>query len=246
MTPDPKRLGVLVPSGDFIVEWDFQRFLPKEVVYYAARSDQKSFDGNTAGLDYIIDGADQAAATLAHVEPELICFCCTSASFIGGKGWDQKLAERLSKAAGGIPTSTTAGALLEAMRTLKIRSMFMVTPYPEDRYRVEIDYFGAHGVTVKDHSHFEEIGPRAPTVTTDRIIEKARKNRDKMKGCDALFFSCTNVRSMQVADEIERELGLPVLTSNQATIWLALGRLGIDASNIRAGQLFKTPYPGRK
>ena len=63
-----------------------------------------------------------------------------------------------------------------------------------------------------------------------------------MKGCDALFFSCTNVRSMQVAEQVEREIGLPVLTSNQATIWLALGRLGIDASKVQDGRLFKTPY----
>ncbi len=245
MNKEPKRLGVLVPSGDVIAEWDFQRFLPPGVVYYASRSNQKSFNGQTAGLDFIVEGADEAAETLSQAKPELICFCCTSASFIRGPGWDQQLSQRLSKAAGGIPVTTTASALLEAMKALGIRSMFMATPYPEDRYMVEIEFFRAHGVEVKAHSHFKKIGNDAPTILPEEILEKARQNKDNMKGCDAAFFSCTNVRTMQVAEQMEREIGLPVLTSNQATIWLALGRLGIDASKVPAGRLFNTPYPSR-
>ena len=36
---------------------------------------------------------------------------------------------------------------------------------------------------------------------------------------DAVFLSCTNLRTLDVIDEIEAELGLPVVSSNQALAW---------------------------
>ena len=122
----------------------------------------------------------------------------------------------------------------------------MITPYPEDRNQVEIKFFQGNGIEVKGHDHFVcSIGDDIPAIRPEQIVEMARKHRNAIKGCDALFFSCTNLRSMQVAERIEQELGLPVVTSNQSTVWLALGRLGVDASGVKAGRLFKVPYPTR-
>lgn len=247
MVGDARRLGVLVPSADVVVEPDFQRFLPDGVVYYTSRSYQKGLQTvSDETLKQIVDGADEAAASLSHAAPELICFCCTAASFMGGPGWDEELARRLSKAAGGIPATTTSSALVEAMKALGARSIFMITPYPEQRNQIEINFFRGAGIEVKAHDHFVcKMGWEIPDIRPERIVDKALEHRDAIRACDALFFSCTNLRSMQVAEQVEREIGVPVVTSNQATIWLALGRLGVDASRVRAGRLFQVPYPAR-
>ena len=244
MLAEPRRLGVLVPSADVVVEPNFQRYLPDGVVYYASRSNQKGEQLNGATLDLIVNGAFEAAASLAHAKPELICFCCTAASFIRGPGWDQELAQRISRAAGGIPATTTSTAMIEALKALGARSIFLITPYPEERYQVEIAFFRASGIEVKGHDHFAcGMGWEIPAIRPEQIVEKARRHRDAIRGCDALFFSCTNLRSMDVAAAVERELGVPVVTSNQSTLWLALGRLGVDASGVAAGRLFAVPYP---
>ena len=48
-------------------------------------------------------------------------------------------------------------------------------------------------------------------------------------GRDGFFLSCTNWRAMEVVEELERELGKPVVTSNQATIWASLRAVGRTA-----------------
>ena len=45
---------------------------------------------------------------------------------------------------------------------------------------------------------------------------------------DAYLISCTTVRSSDVVEEVERELGRPVITSNTATAWHCLRKLGIN------------------
>src|SRR5438105_14150653 len=116
MSEQPRRLGVLVPSADVVVEPDFQRFLPDGVVYYTSRSYQKGLQTvSDETLNQIVESADEAAASLSHANPELICFCCTSASFMQGPGWDQRLAERLSRAPGGIATITPSSATLDGL-----------------------------------------------------------------------------------------------------------------------------------
>ncbi len=44
---------------------------------------------------------------------------------------------------------------------------------------------------------------------------------------DAYFLSCANIHSIDVIDELERDLSKPVITSNQAAIWCSLRAAGI-------------------
>ncbi|MBX3539155.1 MAG: arylmalonate decarboxylase, partial [Chelatococcus sp.] len=44
---------------------------------------------------------------------------------------------------------------------------------------------------------------------------------------EAIFVSCTDFRALEVAGALEAELGKPVLTSNQVTLWGIFRALGI-------------------
>ena len=46
---------------------------------------------------------------------------------------------------------------------------------------------------------------------------------------EAIFVSCTNLPTYDIIDPLERELGIPVLTANQVTLWAALRLAGIAA-----------------
>ena len=52
-----------------------------------------------------------------------------------------------------------------------------------------------------------------------------------------MFLSCTNVRTLEVIEPLERELGRPVVTSNQAGLWHALRLVGVDAAIPGYGRL---------
>ncbi|MEO1649674.1 MAG: arylmalonate decarboxylase, partial [Pseudomonadota bacterium] len=58
---------------------------------------------------------------------------------------------------------------------------------------------------------------------------------------DAIFLSCSGIRTLDVVTEIEQITGKPVVTSNQAHLWSCLRRAGIDDQLAGFGALFERP-----
>lgn len=46
-------------------------------------------------------------------------------------------------------------------------------------------------------------------------------------GADLCFLSCTAIRVFDIIADLERDLGVPVMTSNQAMIWQCLREGGV-------------------
>ena len=46
---------------------------------------------------------------------------------------------------------------------------------------------------------------------------------------EAMFMSCTNLPTYDIIGPLEQELGKPVLTANQVTMWAALRAMGLPA-----------------
>ena len=56
---------------------------------------------------------------------------------------------------------------------------------------------------------------------------------------EAIFLSCGGIRSLEVAHEIEKITGKPVITSNQAQFWSCLRRAGIKDKLVGFGKIFQ-------
>ena len=57
--------------------------------------------------------------------------------------------------------------------------------------------------------------------------------------CDAVFASCTNLRTLNVIEAAEDALGKPVIASNQALAWHMLRLAGIGDAPAGFGRLFQ-------
>ena len=55
---------------------------------------------------------------------------------------------------------------------------------------------------------------------------------------DGIFISCTNFRTIEIIEQLEADTGKPVVTSNQASMWIALKVLGV-AGPKGYGRLFQ-------
>ena len=55
---------------------------------------------------------------------------------------------------------------------------------------------------------------------------------------DAVVLTANVWRTLEVIEPLEQDLGKPVITANQATIWAALRILGVGAVKGRYGSLF--------
>ena len=237
----PTRIGVLVPSLDPVVEHDLQRFAPHCLSFHVGRLDQPA-SGKTAnddGLSRMCDQAPERARALADLGAELIMFCCTSASFFKGKGWDIELAGRIEDAVG-VPALTTSTAVAAALNALDIDSAFMLTPYGESINQREQAFFRAHGVAIADYTSFHcELSHEIDKITPAAIIDRVLAHGDAIEQCDGVFISCTALRAMETITTLEATLGKPVVTSNAAALWAALAKLNIDTQSVPCGRLFQ-------
>lgn len=239
----PTRIGLLVPTRDPVVEHDFQRFLPGAVSFHVERPPE-SADGKTAtdeGLTLLCDAAPVKAKPLVALGAELVVFCCTSGSFFKGHGWDRELASIIESAVG-VTALTTSTAVAQAFGALGTKRAFMVTPYPEKVNAREQAFFGAHGVEINTFTSFEcAQSHEIDKITAHQIVKRVLANRQAIETCDAVFISCTALRSMDTIELLERELDKPIVTSNASTIWATLRRLGVDTNEVPGGRLYRLP-----
>jgi maleate isomerase len=56
-----------------------------------------------------------------------------------------------------------------------------------------------------------------------------------------MFIGCMNLKSHLVIDRLEAELGVPVVTATQASLWAALSELGNQLPIEGFGRLLRQP-----
>ncbi|MFQ5916154.1 MAG: hypothetical protein ACE5JS_23525, partial [Nitrospinota bacterium] len=125
----------------------------------------------------------------------------------------------------GIPTLTTSTAVAECLRRLGVQKVAIFTPYTDELNERERAYFQAKGLQV---SRVGGLGLETSEENYSCPPERIREQALKFMADDdaALFISCTNFRAYPVASALARELGRTVVTSNMASLWASLERLG--------------------
>ena len=240
-----RRLGLLVPVTDMVSEVDFHHYLPPGVVFHSARLEQpeNARIGTPENYQAMVNSAPAAAKQVAFANPELLVYCCTSASFFKGPEWHNALSLQIEVAAG-IPTITASSAVLAALRTLKARTVFLASPYPESVNEAEVQFLSAHGFRVIGLLSFGcTMSRETVRVTHETIVSTIIERRAECRDADVFLVSCTGLRAADVVETLENELNIPVITSNSATLWLALCRLGVEYSSVELGRLFRQAQP---
>jgi maleate isomerase len=128
--------------------------------------------------------------------------------------------------AGAAAAVTTSGALVEALTALGVTSLAVATPYDAAVTARLHDFLEETGVRVTGSAHLGLSGriwtvPYAVTAALVRDVAAA--------GGEAVFVSCTNLPTYDIVAPLEAELGIPVLTANQVTLWACLRRMGSTA-----------------
>jgi maleate isomerase len=126
------------------------------------------------------------------------------------------------------------------LQALKVDRVFLVTPYPEETNRLEVEFLARWGVEVREQFSFgcslsREVSRIAPTRVRETILTRT----PQIRAAGALFVSCTMLRALEVSEGLERALEVPVVTSNSAAIWAILRRLEINTASVRCGRLFE-------
>lgn len=220
-----KRIGVLLPPMNVSMESDMNTWAPDGVTVHATRLFRRTAVHGVDQLLEMLEGLDEDVRRLVFTRPHVIIYGCTSGSCLEPRQ-DQKIAERI-EAAAGVPAIVTAGAVAAALRTLNVHRVAVATPYIDEINERELAFLRDYGFDPVnlDALHISRSYD-IPDVTLERLWDLAlAADRPEAEG---LFISCTNLRTAPLIESLERRLGKPVITSNQASIWQALRKVGVE------------------
>ncbi|NIM46149.1 MAG: maleate cis-trans isomerase, partial [Nitrososphaeria archaeon] len=162
---------------------------------------------------------------------------CSTGSMHGGESYDRGILEQITKQTG-IPSVSVASSVIQALKVLRVKKVAVTTPYAEELNQVEKRFLESVGFEITDIEGLDiidafEIGHLRPE---DAYIRGSKIDSPE---ADGIFISCTNWQSIEIIDMLERDLGKPVITSNQSTFWAALKKSGIHQPIEGFGSLLK-------
>lgn len=231
-----KRIGVLYPSSG-LSEDELQRMLPEGVSLHITRVPMAA-PTYEAEL-HMVDRVEEASRLLVDARVEIIAFDSTVGSLIGGKGYDQVIINRIEEATGTIAT-TAATAVVAGLRAIGIRRFTLLTPYVKVLHEKERTFLEDEGFRVlKDRTLQLTDCLEQYDMDPNHWCELAKGlNVRESEGC---LISCGGIRVVTMIEQLERDLGKPVLTTNQALIWQCLRKIGVEDSVRGYGRLLTLP-----
>ncbi len=231
------RIGLIVPSTNTINEPEWWRMAPAGVTIHTSRV-LLTGKADIESYNRMADALDRAAEELATAEVDVLAYGCTSGSFIC------PLPQLLDKmrAQTGTPVTATAGAVAAALRTLGVRRIAMGTPYVDFVNEAEVAFFESYGFRIVS-LHGLKLGDtqeerRGIGRVPPEVVYRMAKEIDR-DDAEAIFISCTNLATIDIIAEIERDFGKPVVTSNQACFWACMRLIDLRIPVTGYGQLLE-------
>ena len=143
--------------------------------------------------------------------------------------------------AGGATTRAVTDPLtaaVAALGALGVGSVGIVSPYVASVAGPIRAAFEAAGFDVPATLSFgEEVEARVARIDPASIRDAALEV-GAAGGVEAVFLSCTNLRTLDIIEDLERPLRLPVISSNQALAWHMARVSGAPVVARAPGRLF--------
>lgn len=218
------RIGIILPSGGTEPEYyeAVERASPPGRLYLViSRNGGNRGTGDhaveslleTARVDYLED----AARRLARIGVDSIMWACTSGSFVIGVERARIQAAAIAKAAK-TPASSTSLAFVDALQSLGLRRVAVVSPYPKDATELFLNFLRHIGVEIVSSRHLDNPSGWDSALFDQQKLVEICKATD-VPAAQALVVPDTALPTLDILAELEQALDKPVLTANQVTLW---------------------------
>ncbi len=236
------NMGVIVLETDETLEHEFARMmrLPGVALYHSRIPMVSEIRPETlARME-----ADLPAS--ARLLPESLAFdvigygCTSGATVIGS----DKVSAAIRSVCPTARVTDPLAAIIAAARHVGARRLGFVTPYVAEVSARMWRKLEEAGLEIAGFGSFEEANDHVVARITEASILKAVERVARMAPCDAILISCTNLRCLNILDDMEARTGLAVISSNQALAWHMLQLAGISDSLPGMGRLFSGVVAG--
>lgn len=235
------RLGFILIAADLASESELRAIGPLEdTAIFCTRVAYHS----PLTVTHLRAMAGELAPAARQILPDdrldVIAFGCTSGTMAIG---EQNVLGLIRSARPGIKATTPLTAVRAASEALGVRRMAMLAPYTVDITTVMVEGFRATGLEFVDAMALGfHDDPQFSAIPGPALVAAARQ-ADHPEA-QALFIPCTALLTVRWIDVMERQLGKPVICSNQALLWHALRLAGNPDTVPGFGALFQVaPRP---
>lgn len=253
---EPYRVGLAVPSSNTTMEAEIPELLRRQQLasghrfsVHAARLRLQQV--TPEALRHMNEAADSAVDLLCDAQVDAIVYACLVAVMAGGKPCLLDTQARLEaraacSGAGAQPAIvSSAGALVTALKWLNAARITMIAPYRKaltDQVAATLD---ACGIRVVQSRSLEVVDNVAVgRLDAAKLLSLAAQL--DYSGSDALVISaCVQMPSLEVIEEAEQRLGLPVLSAATASVFALLNKLDLQPAIAGAGELLRQGAPAR-
>jgi maleate cis-trans isomerase len=237
----PVRIGFLVPPGNPTVEMEMIAIAPRKVSVHFTRMVAHGPAGSHHGQEERnrtqIAHLSESVALLAMVSPKVIVLAHAATSYTLGKDGEAELVARMQRDTG-IPFITAFGSVLAALAHLNVKRIAYGTPYDAGATAKGKASLEAHGIEVASVARLDNV-KNIYDETAERAYGLARKV--DVPQAQAVFLSGVGMPTLATLEQMERDLGKPVVSAAAAMMWNALRVAGVSAPVAGFGRLLNAP-----
>ncbi|MBI3964003.1 MAG: hypothetical protein HY329_00085 [Chloroflexi bacterium] len=214
------RIGFLTPAPGTSSIRELRRLMPPGVLPIFATMHLEQI--SATGLSGVIQQLEGATKQVALANPDVVVQIAASASLADTPNADEEIVSRM-RAVHDVPAFTAMQGAVSAFRALGLRRLIVLVPYTNDMcerirqylIRHDLDPVTVQGMGISAQKDVHQQGPGA-------AYRQAKEVSRSADSADGIFF-CTGGRaSLEILDWVEKDTGLPVVSTNTATAWWAL------------------------
>lgn len=208
--------ALVVLQTDEVVESEVRAWLPESIKLYHTRI-QNAADVNEHTL---LDMREKITAVCRllpeHAPIQVVAYCCTSGTTVIGEDTVERNIQVVYPNA---RVTNPLSAVKAKLHDLGATKIGVLTPYIPAVTNAMTTHLNDTGFDiVSTASFYEQHDYKVCRISNDSIIA-AIKTIASNSSCDAIFASCTNLRTQSFLDTLSEELNLPVISSNSALAW---------------------------
>jgi len=254
------RIGMFIVGNEAVPEAEWWAMAPKGptggVSVHAARVTARApwsrwnAERTSVALE---DDLARGARQFAAMKLSAVTIGHSSSSMMGGAGWDEATVAALKPVVGEGPFVTTNGLdTLAALRALHVRRPFLVLPpwYNDETVAAGVRYYDETGLAPAGHHRYDpgrtwrdlapsELVPQGAGFAQEVEPLYAQIRERCPADADGVLIAGTGFRCVALLDALEQDLGHPVVSANQASLWHCLRAAGVRTPVEGYGRLLR-------
>ena len=220
-------VGLIFPPLDYPIPPDAKALFPSGIRFISngvGLPGGMTFEGYEEAIPRVLPRAQE----LADQGADLISVFGSSITFYRGAQFNEELTDRVTQLTGR-PATTQSNGLVDGLKHVNAHRIAIATAYIDDvtqRLKVFLEEHGFAVVSAKGLG-FQRIPEGAATRPILHELGVAAYSAGER--LDALVMSCGGLRTLDVIVPLEKEIGVPVVSSTPHGLWHCARMAGLDA-----------------